>query len=44
MLELKERDMTLFLKAECIQVPQGISFTQRAYLIQILKLFCMTDY
>jgi transposase InsO family protein len=43
MSELGEGDLTLFLKAECIKVPNGIFLTQRAYVHQVLELFGMLN-
>ena len=43
MSELGEGDLTLFLKAECIKVRDGIFFTHRAYATQVLELFSMSN-
>ena len=43
MNELGKRDLTLFLKVECIKIPNGIFFTQRAYVHQVLELFGLLD-
>lgn len=41
MNERGERDLTLFLKAECIKVQNGIFMMQRVYATQVLELFGM---
>lgn len=41
MSELGEGNLTLFLKAQCIRVLEGIFITQRAYATQVLDLFGM---
>jgi hypothetical protein len=43
MSELNEGEITLYLKAESIQVPEGIFLTQRGYTWKILEQFEMAD-
>lgn len=44
LLELSKRDMTLYLKVECIKLFGGIFMTQCSYALQVLKYFGIKNY
>ena len=43
MSDSEEEETTLYLKAECVQVPQGNFMTQRVYAKQTLELFRLAN-